>query len=132
MIVLFDGECILCNRTVHFILKRDPGGTFRFASLQSSMGKNILRVHNIFLKDNAVLDTAFLIDGSKYYTKSTAMLRIIKKLHGLWPLLYIAILIPAPLRDIFYTILGKYRYKWFGKTTTCPVLPPEFEKRFLQ
>ncbi|MBP2076589.1 thiol-disulfide oxidoreductase DCC family protein [Oceanobacillus polygoni] len=126
-LILFDGDCNFCDRSVQFIIARDPKGHFKFASLQSNISKNRLRNFDI-PKD---LDTMVLIEDNKCYIRSTAALRICKQLKGLWKLFYIFVIIPRPIRDVFYGIIAKNRYKWFGRKKSCELPSPEVRKRFL-
>lgn len=126
-IILFDGECNLCNQSVQFIIKRDPVGHFRFTSLQSSTAKKLLRQHNL----QADLNSFVLLEGNKCYDRSSAALRVCKHIKGGWKLLYLLILIPKPLRDFVYKIIAKNRYKWFGKRDRCMLPTPEIKKRFI-
>jgi len=127
-VVIFDGVCNLCNGAVNFIINRDPSARFQFASIQSSTAKKLLTTLELS-SDN--LDSIILIENNKPYIKSTAALRICKKLGALWPLLYIFILVPRPIRDYFYDIVAKNRYGWFGKREKCMVPNTKIESRFL-
>jgi predicted DCC family thiol-disulfide oxidoreductase YuxK len=127
-VLLFDGVCNMCNHIVIFIIKHDPKATFRFASLQSQAGVGMLQQHGLPASD---MNTVILIGGSHYYTKSTAALHVFKRLGGLWPLLYVFIVIPKPIRDIIYAWVARNRYKWFGKKDQCMIPTPELEERFL-
>jgi predicted DCC family thiol-disulfide oxidoreductase YuxK len=127
-VIIFDGVCNLCNGAVNFIIDRDTSARFQFALIQSSSGNKILKALNLS-SDN--LDSIILIEDGKHYIKSTAALRICKKLGALWPLLYIFILIPRPIRDYFYHIVAKNRYWWFGKREKCMMPNTEIESRFL-
>lgn len=127
-IVLFDGVCNLCNHSVDFIMKRDKASYFRFASLQSPKAQSLLKERN-FREPN--LDSVLLIEGPKVYQKSSAALRIARRLRGAWPLLYVLVVIPKPLRDLVYTWLAHNRYRWFGKRETCRLPSPEERALFL-
>ena len=127
-VILFDGMCNFCSNSVQFIINRDPSSKFRFASLQSETGKNLIAKSKI---DNKNLDSIVLFENGTYYIKSTAVLKIASKLNALWPLFYFFIVIPAPLRDYFYDIVAKNRYKWFGKKEECMVPNAEIKARFL-
>jgi len=118
-IILFDGECVLCNWAAKFVLTRDKNKQFSFVSLQSEEGKNILSSMNIVLKKDD--ETIILVEGNHWYTHSKAALRISKSLSGLWPLFYVFIIIPSPVRDLVYRFIGRHRYQWFGKVNTCDV-----------
>jgi len=125
-IILFDGVCNLCNASVQFIIKRDKGDYFRFSTLQSETGKAMANKYGVSANASSVI----LIEGEKKYSKSTAALRIAKKLSGLWPLLYLFIIIPPPIRNGIYRIVAKNRYSWFGKKDECMVPSPEQTHKF--
>lgn len=126
-IILFDGVCNFCNGTVQFIIKHDPIGYFRFAALQSQIGEKIqLTYPNI---EN--IDSVILIENGLVRTESSAALNIAKKLKG-WPrLFYLFIILPPPIRDYFYKLFAKNRYKLFGKSETCMIPTKEIRDRFL-
>ncbi len=126
--VLFDGECNLCNGTVQFIIRRDRRNRFRFAALQSEAGKTMLQSHRL---PPEALDTVVLISGGRAYTRSDAALGIARRLDGLWPLCYAAVVIPRFLRDRAYDFIARNRYRWFGKREECMVPTPELRSRFL-
>lgn len=127
-LVLFDGVCNFCDASVRFIIKRDPRRIFRFAALQSRPGQQELKHCGLPESD---LSTIVLIEGPKIYTRSTAALRIARRLNGLWPLLYVLLLIPRPIRDALYGLIAKNRYRWFGKKEACSVPTPDIMERFL-
>jgi predicted DCC family thiol-disulfide oxidoreductase YuxK len=128
-IVLFDGVCNFCNTSVRFIMKRDKKDLYRFASLQSGLGKKMTVERGI---DTSKLDSIILIDpGHAYYIKSTAALEICKDLDGLYPTLSLFLFIPESFRDLIYDYVAKNRYRWFGKTETCPMPSKEEQSRFL-
>lgn len=128
-ILLFDGVCNFCDGSVKFIIKRDPKKIFRFASIQSEAGKNLLMKFCLPIND---LNTMVMIEGDKYYTKSSAAIQITKKLSGLWPVLCISEIIPKRIRDRMYDCLARNRYKWFGKKETCMIPSRDLRDRFLE
>ena len=128
LIILFDGVCNFCNSSVNFIIKRDKKNLFRFASLQSDAGQNYLSKFGLSKEESS---TIILIENDRYYSRSTAVLRIAKRLKGLWNLFYFFIIIPAPLRNFLYDFISKHRYKWFGKRDVCRIPTEEEKKRFL-
>lgn len=126
-IILFDGECNFCDKSVQFIIKRDPEAIFSFTSQQGEAGQQMIKKHHA----PSSIDSIILIENDTYYLKSSAALRICRHLQGAWKLLFIFILVPYPIRDFFYNILAKNRYKWFGKKDQCTLPTPEVRKRFL-
>jgi predicted DCC family thiol-disulfide oxidoreductase YuxK len=115
--ILFDGTCNLCNNVVSFITKNDRKRIFCFIPLGSEKALDYLNSYN---KKDVNKGSVLLIRDDKIYTKSDAVLHILKYLDGLWPLLYMFIIVPAFIRDPVYDIISKYRYRWFGVCTDCP------------
>jgi predicted DCC family thiol-disulfide oxidoreductase YuxK len=113
-IILFDGTCKLCNNVVKFISKNDSKKIFCFIPLESDLAAEYLnRYHQKGVDKGSVL----LIQEDKIYTKSNAVLHILKCLDGMWPLLYGFIIVPGFIRDPVYNIIARYRYRWFGPAT---------------
>jgi predicted DCC family thiol-disulfide oxidoreductase YuxK len=127
-IILFDGVCNLCNHSVQFIIKHDQHALFSFASLQSEAAAHLLGEFNL---SSNQLDSVVYIDGNKLYTESTAALKIANHLKAPWKFASIFIIIPKPLRNFFYKIIAKNRYKWFGKQSECMIPTPDMKKRFI-
>ncbi|MFN8249329.1 MAG: thiol-disulfide oxidoreductase DCC family protein [Ferruginibacter sp.] len=127
-VILFDGVCNLCNASVNYVIKHDPEGLYRFASLQSSSGHIILQQYGIPVDD---MQSFVLIQDNKAYTRSTAALLVVKRLTGPVKLLYGFIIVPPFIRNIVYDIIARYRYKWFGKKDACMVPTASLQSRFL-
>ncbi|HEU4560651.1 MAG TPA: DCC1-like thiol-disulfide oxidoreductase family protein [Longimicrobium sp.] len=127
-LVLYDGECGLCNRSVQLILRHDRRGRFRFAALQSELGRTLLERHRL---PADVVDTVVLVDGDQAFTRSAAALRIAGMMDRPWPLLRAFAIVPRPLRDVGYNFVARNRYRWFGRTDACMLPPPEVRARFL-
>jgi predicted DCC family thiol-disulfide oxidoreductase YuxK len=127
-VLLFDGVCNLCNGFVQFIIRRDPEGVFRFASLQSDTGQQLMEQHGF---DPEEINTVILIDQGKVYTKSDVALQVVRKFGGLWPLFSALEVLPKSIRDAIYDWVAKNRYRWFGKKDQCMIPTPELKARFL-
>ena len=127
-IVLFDGVCNLCNAAVDLIVRNDKNGNLKVGALQDPKTKDLLKDYAI---NGDYLDSIILIRGDKVYYKSRAALEITKKLKGLWPLLYVFIIIPNAVRDPVYDWIARNRYRWYGKKDTCRLPTPEERSRFL-
>lgn len=126
-IILFDGECNFCDQSVQFIMKRDVHELYKFASIQGEVGQQLVKKYRIA----ANLDSLIVVSNNKCYFKSTAALNICRNLNGGWKLLRFLFIVPRPIRDFFYDIFAKNRYKWFGKKNSCMLPTPEIRKRFL-
>ena len=126
-VVLFDGVCNFCNGAVNFIIRHDSEKKFKFAALQSEIGLEMRTKYNI----PEDVDSIILIENDKTYMHSTAGLRIWKGLGGIWSLAYVFIIVPAFIRDFFYKLFAKYRYRLFGRTEACMLPTPDVRERFL-
>lgn len=127
-IVLFDGVCNLCNSSVQFIIARDTKAYFRFASLQSEVGKSLLASHHLSPDS---IDTIVLVEKGNAFVRSAAALRIAQHLDGAWRWLSIFRVLPLPLRDALYNFVARNRYRWFGKEESCWLPTPDLRERFL-
>lgn len=127
-VILFDGVCNLCCGSVQFIIKRDKKKQFRFASLQSGFGKNVL--HQFELNENNI-NSFILIKEGKLFTQSTAALKVAKQLSGAWKLLYCFIIVPSFIRNYIYSVIANNRYKWFGKKEACWLPDEDMKSLFL-
>ncbi len=134
LIVLFDGVCALCDRTVQFLLKRDKQGVLKFAPLQGLTAAAILKRHPeigdntrsvIFVQNH---DTA----SESISVRSQAILDCLSALGGFWRVVSGLRIVPLFLRDGFYDFIARKRYRWFGKYEECIVPSPEMKERFME
>ena len=127
-VIVFDGICNWCNAWVDLTIDHDPHGKFKFGTLQSEQAQQIVKVLQLPTED---FETFLLLEHGRIYTKSTAALRIVKHLSGFWPLFYLGIMIPRPLRDALNDYIARHRYEWMGKADTCYIPPPAEHDRFV-
>lgn len=127
-IVLFDGVCNLCNSSVDFVISRDNKQYFRYASLQSESGAYYVHKFQI---DTQKVDSVLLVEHDRIYQKSTAALRIARKLKSPLRLLYVFIIVPPFIRNVVYDIIARNRYRWYGKRETCRLPTHEEQHLFL-
>ena len=132
-IVLYDGVCGLCNGLNQFLLKRDREGHLRFASLQSRMAEELLRRHGADSKD---LNTVYVVidhgqPGERLLSRSDAILFVLGELDGVWKLTGIGRVLPKGLRDWFYSVVARNRYRVFGKYDSCLMPDPKYRDKFL-
>ncbi|HWE75801.1 MAG TPA: DCC1-like thiol-disulfide oxidoreductase family protein [Stellaceae bacterium] len=124
---IFDGVCVLCSSGVRWLAMRDRDGRFRFATAQSSVGRAIYAHYGIDMDE-----TYLLLDEGQLYGKSDGYLRVAAILGGFWRAPGgLARIIPRALRDAAYDIVARHRYRWFGKTEYCGLIPPELKERLL-
>ncbi|MFB3056200.1 MAG: thiol-disulfide oxidoreductase DCC family protein [Ignavibacteriaceae bacterium] len=127
-IILFDGVCNFCNFWVNFTIDGDKDNIFRFAALQSEAGQKLLQEYKLNVSD---FDTFVLIVNDKHFTKSTATLKIARKLNYPVKVLYYFIFIPKFLRDLIYSLIAINRYKIFGRRDICRIPLEDERDKFL-
>lgn len=132
-LVLYDGVCGLCNALVQFVLPRDQGRRFDFASLQSATGQAWL---HRFGQSTGDLDTMIVIgdyrgDTPHVLSKARAAIFIAKRLGLPWRLAAAAALLPDALLNPAYDIVARHRYRWFGRSDTCILPAPEHRARVI-
>ncbi|HYE55611.1 MAG TPA: thiol-disulfide oxidoreductase DCC family protein [Chitinophagaceae bacterium] len=127
-VIFFDGVCNLCNRSVQFVIKHDKQAKFRFASLQSNAGQELLKQYHLPQTD---FNSFILYDNGKIYTRSAAALLVAKELNG-WKWLAAFRIVPRFIRDAVYNVIARNRYRWFGKKDECMIPTPDLKARFLE
>ena len=126
-VIFFDGICGLCNHFVDFVIARDRAGIFRFAPLQGETARQ--RLPAAELRD---FTTMVLWDEQGVFRKSTAAIRVLKRLTGVWRLVGITLqAVPRPIRDAAYSLVARNRYTIFGKKESCRMPTPAERGRFL-
>ena len=128
-IILFDGVCNLCERSIQFIIKHDKKDVFRFVSLQSELGVTIVNYLGI---DISKTDSIILYEPKiAYYHKAQAVLKIVNHLGGLYLGLRLFSIFPDGLLNWMYDIVARNRYQWYGKKESCMIPTPELQSKFL-
>ena len=128
-LILFDGVCNLCDATVQFIIKHDKQDVFRFVTLQSELGQEIVKYIGV---DTSKTDSIILYEpGRAYYYKAEAAIRIAKELGGIYSLVGIFSVLPNWFSNKIYDYVARNRYKWYGKKEQCMIPTPEMKAKFL-
>lgn len=127
-VILFDGVCNLCNSSVQFIIRNDPDKKFAFASLQSSVAKDLLTELSSGPTD---LYSILLLKNGKVFDRSDAILEISKDLSRPWSAIYVFRFLPKAIRDALYKLIANNRYKLFGRQDSCLMPTPELRARFI-
>jgi predicted DCC family thiol-disulfide oxidoreductase YuxK len=127
-IVLFDGVCNYCNDKINFIIKNDKQDVFRFVALQSETGQKIIKYLGIA---NSIDSIVLYEPGYAYFIKSEAVFRIIKHLSSSVRLLLFFNFIPTRIKNIFYDLIAKNRYNWYGKKESCMIPTEEVKRKFI-
>lgn len=138
-LLLFDGLCNLCDRTVQFIIRHDPKAKFKFAPLQSDFAAQMLAkfqgedTAGLDEEEHNVVDpkSIILILRGKLYKRSTAVIKIAAELGFPWSLAKVFYILPRGLRDGLYRYVARNRYRWYGKKESCMVPTAELRERFM-
>ena len=128
-LVIFDGYCHFCSGSVQFIIRRDKRKYFTFVASQTAMGQKIIDQYRI---GELAQHSMVLIEHGSIYRKSSAALRIARRLSGGWPLSYAGMILPRVLRDFLYDLIARNRYRLFGTRDRCFVPEPGIRERFLE
>ena len=126
-VVLFDGECNLCSKSVQFLLKRDKHDSFRFTSLQGPAGQSYLDQYGI-PKD---VTSIVYIENEHAYTQSDAVIQIGLHLDRYRTLAAIFRLVPRPLRNFLYRRVANNRYRIWGRNDSCMLPTAKTRDKFI-
>lgn len=127
--MIFDAECVLCSRTVRFVLAHERDDSIRFVSTRSSIGKALAERHGLTDRD---LDATFVVvDGAQALVRSDAAMRILKQMRAPWRWLRVLRFLPGRLRDAAYSTVARRRYQLFGRLDSCFVPHAAVRHRFL-
>ncbi|WP_306350138.1 thiol-disulfide oxidoreductase DCC family protein [Flavobacterium sp. '19STA2R22 D10 B1'] len=128
-IILFDGVCNLCNSAIQYVIKHDKTDQFRFVSLQSDLGQEVINYLGI---DSKSIDSIILYEPNKaYFIKADAAMRIAKYLGGIVSVISLFQFVPPFIKNSVYDFIAKNRYKWYGKQESCMIPTPELKSKFL-
>ena|SRR5687767_7063575 len=127
-VILFDGTCAFCERSVVFIANRDPAGYFRFGASQAPEAQKLLNPFNL---TRETARSIILIENGQVYLRSSATLRIASRLGFPWSLARLFLSVPVPLRDAGYRIVAAIRHRLAGPSNACQVPPPEIRARMI-
>ncbi|HXV59748.1 MAG TPA: DCC1-like thiol-disulfide oxidoreductase family protein [Vicinamibacteria bacterium] len=132
-VVLFDGVCVLCDRSMRFLLAKDDGEVLSFAPLQGETARQILARHPKADRSLATVLYAREVDteNEMVYERSDAALMILRDLGGIWRALSWLRWIPRAIRDGIYGVIARNRYRWFGKLDACQLPGSDESHRFL-
>ncbi len=125
-IVYFDGVCGLCNFFVDFLIRKDKHNRLLFAPLQGETAAK-----NLGINPNQEFTTVVFSENGKLYYKSSAGIRILSVVGGIWKLMRIFLLVPPFLRDFVYDRIANNRYHLFGKKDACRMPSKEERMKFL-
>lgn len=125
-IILFDGQCSFCSRSVQFIIKHDKAMLFKFTPSQSDIAQRIKAAYNI----ENVTGTMILIRDGQVFTHSDAVLRIAGELNMPWKLASMFLIIPGCIRNTMYRCVSANRKRLSKGRQTCMMPTDKVRARF--
>jgi len=131
-IILFDGVCNFCNTWVDILLRIDRRKQFKFAPLQSDVGKKLLA--SIGKEADDISSVLLIKSDLTFYDKSRCVIKVVEEL-GPFAGTFSGMVektVPARLRDGIYDTVAENRYNFLGKRTECRCSDPSFADRFVQ
>jgi predicted DCC family thiol-disulfide oxidoreductase YuxK len=138
LLVVFDGQCGLCNRSVRWLLPRDRSDRMRFAPSTAPQVAELLARHGISSADPALAPASVLVfshagePGERIHVRSQAVLALLRELPAPWPFIAAPLrLIPRPILDLVYRFIARVRYRIWGRLDACPIPTPDERRRFL-
>lgn len=126
-IVFFDGVCGLCSGFIDFLFRVDHENVFLVSPLQGETASRLA----LRSQEREAFNSIALKDEAGIHHGSTAVLRILSRLGGIWRVVGLLVWVPAPMRDAAYYFVARNRYRWFGKKETCRLATPEERDKFL-
>ena len=132
-VLLFDGLCVFCNRTVQFLIRHDPEAILRFVPLESPLGQALLAPFDAqHGPEGIILITNTLTPSAHLSRRTEAFSNTLQLLTPPWNTVgRVLRLIPSPLREWGYTLFACYRYRLFGRHPTCPLPTPSQRSKIL-
>ena len=130
-VLLYDGLCGFCDRTVQFILARDPGGRMHFAPLQGEYARQVLTEHPSLRGIDSLILVEAVAEPHTPLVRSDAILAIADYLGWPWRAAIVFRILPAALRDWAYDLFARHRYRLFGRYDACPLPSPDVRARFV-
>ena len=126
-IILFDGTCAFCERSVRFIATRD-NGYFKFGASQNPEGRALLAQYGTSREATRSL---ILIEDGEISLRSTAVLKIARRMSAPWRWASAFLLVPRPIRDAVYRVVAAIRHRIAGQSNACDIPPPEIRARLI-
>lgn len=131
-VLVYDGECGFCERSIRRVIARDPHGTLRFAARDSAYGQALLMRHPQLVDVDSLLWVEPEVAGrEEIFTRFDAVLRTARYMGGVSRLLELTRIVPGPVRDAAYRLVARHRHRLGHHEKTC-LVPTETERaRFL-
>ena len=127
-IVVFDGDCVFCSRSMRLVARMDRSGLIRMTPAQGVLGQALYR-HAGLATDR--FDTYLVLAEGRLFQRSDALVELAKQLPFPWRALRLLAVVPRRLRDAAYGLLARHRYRLFGRRAACGLADPELAQRLI-
>ena len=127
-IVLYDGTCGLCHRSVQWLLRHERDHDVQFAPLQ---GETAATLRAQFPEIPTTLETVVLVEDGHARLRSMAFLYVSRHLRAPWRWAYAWRWLPGFVLDLGYRLVAAVRYRIWGRVDHCDLPSPEQRARFL-
>ena len=126
-VILFDGTCAFCERSVRFIATRDHG-YFKFGASQNPEGRALLAQYGT---NREAARSIILIEDGEVSLRSTAVLKIARRMTAPWRWAAMFLVVPTPIRDAVYRVVAAVRHRVAGQSNACEIPPSEIRQRLI-
>jgi predicted DCC family thiol-disulfide oxidoreductase YuxK len=127
-IILYDGDCGFCARSVRWILAHERGPEIRFAPLQ---GPTAARLRRRYPRIPAEIASVVYVADGRVHLRSQAMLHAARHLRRPWRWGHALRWMPGVVLDLGYRVIAAVRYRIWGHADACQLVTPEQRSRFL-
>ncbi len=133
-VLLYDGRCGLCSRTVRFVLRHERRHTLRFAALDGEFARAVIGRHPELDGIDSIVwveRAGAAADAERTVVRSDAALRVARYLGGPWRLVLAGRMLPRAWRDAAYDFVARHRHRLIPGAARCSVPDSESPHRFL-
>ncbi len=127
-ILLYDGVCALCTKSVKWILRHERDSEIRFAPLQ---GPTAAALRARLPRIPQHLETMVYVNAGRVHLRSKAVLYCATHLRGPWSWAYAVRWFPGFILDLGYRVIAALRYRIWGNVDACEIPSPAHRARFL-
>ncbi|MFK7842042.1 MAG: thiol-disulfide oxidoreductase DCC family protein [Sphingorhabdus sp.] len=127
-LIVFDSDCVLCSRSMRILAWMDRKNIFRLTPAQGDIGQAIYQSLDMPIDD---YETFLVVEQSRVWGKSDAILQIIYRLGWPWRVLAVLRFIPRSIRDAIYMLVARHRYRIFGRRQACGLNQPSFSDKII-
>jgi predicted DCC family thiol-disulfide oxidoreductase YuxK len=127
-IMLYDGDCGFCARSVRWILAHERDRAIRFAPLQ---GTTAAQLRQRYPRIPVAIESLVYVADGRAHLRSKAILHVARHLRAPWRWAHALRWLPGPVLDVGYRGIAAMRNRFWGRADACQLVSPEQRSRFL-